>query len=241
MQPSPLFTIRTSDRSPKPNYLARTVDSLRSGGVPADQIHVFPTDPDVTWMPALPGVKVHVPHAPRTPNMNGIAPIALLETYQADWIVLSEDDLQWCDDPITTMACWLRDHERSDVRVYRFFAFDHLTVNGPHVASAPLREQKGSQVVALRADHARRLATWAQAHRRDWRPRDAPFQQQPENGFDKLIGYWALQDRPSTTIGLVSRPFFVKHIGIESSIHARVRTMDAHFSERPYEVASCPA
>jgi hypothetical protein len=139
--PSLLFTIRTANRAPRANYLARTVQSLWSGGVPSDAIHVFPTDPDVSWMPDLPGVHVHVPEHRRTPNMNGIAPIALLDTIPADWIVLSEDDLAWCEDPLETMARWLQDHARPDVRVYRFFAFDRLSPQGAHVASVPLRDR----------------------------------------------------------------------------------------------------
>lgn len=239
MLPSLLFTMRTANRAPKQNYLARTIQSLWSGGVPSDQIHVFPTDPDVAWMPELPGVPVHVPGMRRTPNMNGIAPIALLETMPADWIVLSEDDLEWCDDPIETMARWLRDYAQPDVLVYRFFAFDRLTRLGGYVASVPLQEQKGSQVIALRAADATRFAAWAMAHPKAWRPRGAPFQDQPDNGFDKLVGYWALQDRPTVTDGFVSYPFFVKHIGTESSLHRVGITRDGSFRERPYEVQPC--
>ena len=240
MLPSLLFTIRTADRSPRANYLARTVQSLWSGGVPSAAIHVFPTAPDLAWMPDLPGVHVYQPDARRTPNQNGLAPIALLEAIPADWIILSEDDLDWCDDPLGSMARWLEDHARSDVRVYRFFAFDPLQrTEHPHACLAPLREQKGSQVVALRADHAKRLAAWALAHQTTWRPKGAPYQDHPTTGFDKLIGYWALQDRPSVTVGMVSRPFFVRHIGVESAIHHFGRTMDAHFSARSYEGTPC--
>lgn len=224
MQPSLLFTMRTANRAPKQNYLGRTVQSLLDGGVSADQIHVVPTDPDVSWMPDLPGVPVHLPAARRTANMNGIAPIALLDEYPADWIILSEDDLSWCADPLTVMADWLDVHAQSDIRVYRFFAFDRLTTISQTVASAPLREQKGSQVIALRADHARRLFAWAQAHVTDWRPKGAPYQDHPHDGLDKLIGYWSLQDRPSVTIGLVSRPCLVRHLGRESSLHAYGKT-----------------
>ena len=240
MRPEVLFTMRTANRAPKVNYLTRTVQSLWSGGVASDQIHVFPTDPDVSWMPDLPGVHVHVPPCRLTPNRNGIAPIALLDTIDANWIVLSEDDLEWCDDPINTMSRWLKDHARPDVLVYRFFAFDRpLVKRGSHVAEVPLREHKGSQVIALRSDDARRFEAWALGHPKDWRPKGAPFQDQPHTGFDKLVGYWALQDRPAVEIGLVSQPFFVRHIGVESSLHRIGITRDASFSTTPYEVAAC--
>lgn len=220
MLPKLLLTIRTANRAPKRNYLDQTVLGLMAKGV--SDFHIFATDPDVSWLPAwLEGDRrVHVPDRRLTPNQNGLAPIALLDDIEADWIILSEDDVFWCADPVGSMARWLSQHARPDVVVYRFFAFDHLHAEGLHVASAPLREQKGSQVIALRAADAKRLATWAKAHPLDWRPRTAPFRHRPHDGFDKLVGYWALQDTPETTYGLVSRPFFVDHIGVESSLHA---------------------
>jgi hypothetical protein len=231
--------MRTADRTPKRNYLASTLNDLVSKGVPPERIHVFATDNDVRWMPDGPPVNLHVPAGRRTPNQNGVAPIDLLETVPADWIILSEDDLEWCEDPLGSMARWLQDHARPDVLVYRFFAFDPLPRMGP-ACEVPLREQKGSQVIALRAADALRFAEWARAHPKDWRPRGAPFQQQPESGFDKLVGYWALQDRPSVTVGLVSRPFFVRHIGLESSLHRCGITRDGTFSPHPYgRVPAC--
>lgn len=235
-----LFTMRTADRSPKPNYLSSTVASLRRHGVDASQIHVCPTDPDVRWLERIASaMTLHPPLARRRANENGLAPIALLNEIDADWIVLSEDDLEWCADPLGSMARWLEAHATPDVLVYRFFAFDRLTPVSAHAASAPLREQKGSQAVALRAADARRFAAWAIAHPLDWRPAGAPFQHRPHDGFDKLLGYWALQERPSVTTGLVSRPFFVKHLGVQSSLHSRGVRMDGQFigTDRAYAEA----
>ncbi len=232
MLPRILFTIRTADRAPKSNYLWSTVQSLRTHGVAGSDIHVFPTDPDIGWMLTemqYQCAAIHRPAERLTANQNGIAPIALLETIDSDWIILSEDDLEWCADPIGSLSRWLTDHATPDVLMYRFFAFGKLTHVNAHVDSAPLREQKGSQAVALRTADARRFAAWAKAHPLDWRPKDAPFQHRPHDGFDKLLGYWALQDRPQTSIGLVSRPFFVRHIGTQSSLHSRGVHMDSQF------------
>lgn len=228
-----LFTMRTADRSPKPNYLGATIRSLISGGVAGEDIHVFATSPDSEWLMYEPHdtVLLYTPSRTRTANQNGIAPIALLDRVDADWIILSEDDLEWCADPIGSMTRWLETYATPDVVMYRFFAFDRLTPVGKHAASAPLREMKGSQAVALRASDARRFAAWAKAHPLDWRPKGAPFQHRPHDGFDKLLGYWALQDRPSMTTGLVSRPFFVRHVGVQSSLHTRGVRMDAQFGE----------
>jgi hypothetical protein len=238
VQPSVRFTMRSANRAPKPNYLARTVASLLRGGMSPADIHVFPTDPDVAWIGDVDMVTtVHAPERRRTPNENGLAPIDLLDSFPADWILLTEDDLEWCDDPIGSVQRWLVDHARPDVLVYRFFAFDRLVTRGPGMAEAPLREQKGSQAIALRADDARRLAHWAMAHATTWRPKAAPFQDRPHDGFDKLVGYWALQ--AGSTVGLVSQPFFVKHIGLESSLHQRTRQMDAAFRPEAYGAVSC--
>lgn len=234
VRPKLLLTIRTANRAPKRNYLARTVQNLIAHGVEPDQIHVFATHPDVSWLPEMPDIGLHVPAYRLTPNENGVAPIRLLHDITADWIILSEDDLEWCDDPLDTMARWLATYAQPDVLVYRFFAFDRLTPRGKHVASAPLKEQKGSQVIALRAADALRFAAWATVHRTDWRPKWAPFQDRPHDGFDKLVGYWALQDRPLVPFGFVSQPFFVKHVGLESSLHSHGRQMDAAFRAKPY-------
>jgi hypothetical protein len=225
-----LFTMRTSDRSPKTNYLFRTLASLRDAGMAPEDVHVFPTSPDVGWLRhAPPLMTLHAPLERRTANQNGIAPIALLDQIDADWIVLSEDDLEWCPDPIGSMARWLATYATERIMVYRFFAFDRLTPVNADAGYAPLREQKGSQVVAMRANDARRFAAWAKVHPTDWRPKDAPFQHRPHDGFDKLLGYWALQERPETPIGLVSQPFFVKHLGVQSSLHGRGIQKDKQF------------
>lgn len=195
------------------------------------QIFIFPTAPDVGWLWDEAGFDMRVvPPAMRlTPNENGYAPIALLDEIDADWIILSEDDLEWCPDPIGSMSRWLEQHANPDVLIYRFFAFNSLTPVSKSCAKAPLREMKGSQAVALRAEDARRFAAWAKAHPFDWRPKGAPFQHRPHDGFDKLLGYWALQDRPAVPYGLVSVPFFVKHLGVQSSLHARGLRLDAQF------------
>lgn len=228
-----LFTIRTADRSPKPNYLGQTLRSLVAHGVAADAIHVFPTDPAVAWLDAeladTPAVRVHVPETKRTPNANGLAPIALLDECPADWIVLSEDDLEWCDDPIGSIARWLEDHATPQRVMYRFFAFDELVRMTKGAWLTPCREQKGSQVVALRAADAKRFKAWAEAHPKDWRPKSAPFQNRPHDGFDKLLGYWALSEDAYAT-GLVSRPFFVRHLGVASAIHRVGMRRDREFA-----------
>lgn len=199
-----LFTVRSCAK--RRDMLAATLRSLKQRGV---------------------SKIVYVQHDDLTPNMNGVSQIDHLT--DQDWIVMTEDDLEWCADPEGSIRRWLEEHARPDVTVYRFFAFDILTPYLPHCCKAPLREMKGSQAVALRAADARRFAAWARQHPLDWRPKQAPFQHEPYKGFDKLIGYWALQDRSDVPYGFVSTPFFVKHVGRDSSLYARAIHRDKQF------------
>lgn len=244
MPPKLLLTIRTANRAPQRNYLEQTVSHLIAHGVEPAQIQLFATEPDgLAWARLPAGIAVHIPRRKLTPNENGIAQTMALARVEADWIVMTEDDLEWCADPLGSMASWLDDHARPDVSVYRFFAFDAMTPIGPHAATAPLREQKGSQAVALRANDARRFAAWALAHPLDWRPTSAPFQHQPHTGFDKLVGYWALQHDPSQAFGMVATPFFCRHVGVQSSLHAYGKRMDHLFAgaDWSYGRAACLA
>jgi hypothetical protein len=229
-----LLTIRTANRAPKANYLGQTVRSLIAGGVCPDDICIVPTDDHIDWLleeiKGISGLNVAFVNRRRTANENGIAQVALLQRYPSDWIVMTEDDLEWCADPVGSMSRWLDKHATPERTMYRFFSFPPVLHVSQHASEAPLKEQRGSQVVALRSDDAIRFAMWARTHPVDWRPKGAPFQNRPDDGFDKLLGYWALQDNPTVTTGLVSRPFFVRHLGVESSLHGWGRRMDAHFA-----------
>ena len=239
-----LLTIRSVDRAPRKNYLDATLRSLVERGVDPASIHVVLGDPEIRWLPAVAWSHAVLHFASRrfTANENGLRQIDLLEQHDAEWILLTEDDLAWCDRPLASVRAWLAAHATPDRLVYRFFTFGPMLRVSAHAAEAPLKEQKGSQAVALRAADARRFAAWARRVGPNWRPKGAPFQDRPHDGFDKLIGYWALHDNPRTTTGLVSRPFFVRHLGVESSIHSHgLRRDDLFAGERwsypPGEIA----
>jgi len=238
-----LITIRTADRTPKRNYVGQTVRAFLAGACDPSLIHLFPTDPDTAWLDAELGrlpVHIHAPDHRRAPNENGIAQVSALEEVEAEWILLCEDDLEMCADPVGSMARWLADHARPDVHVYRFFALPRTPISKRTERAdwCPLREMRGSQAVALRAEDARDFAAWASAHPLDWRPKDAPFQDRPTKGFDKLIGYWALQRWPKQTLGLVSRPMLVNHIGIGSTIHSHGLRNDQGFAGARFRYVS---
>lgn len=229
-----VLAMRTADRSPKRNYVAQTIRSLLAAGFDLKRLHLFPTDPDVTWLAReldhQPDVMVHIPTRRYTPNGNGIRCIEALDWQPADWILLLEDDLDVRS--AVEVSVWLEMHADPAVAVYRLFALPGTPLRKADrtAAWAPLRELRGSQAIALRASDARLFAQWALAHPRDWRPRAAPFQDRPDRGFDKLIGYWALDRWPDQPYGLVSVPMLVNHVGRESLLHSHGVSNDAQFA-----------
>jgi len=230
-----LITIRTADRTPKRNYLGQTVRAFVQGGAEPGSIHIFPTDPDVRWLLYEIGdspVTVHLPDKRCTPNENGIRQVEALNDTEAEWIGLFEDDLELCADPVGSMVRWLADQAQPDVQVYRFFALPRTPVakQMPHATLSPLKEMRGSQAVVLRNLDARFFAEWAKAHPHDWRPKEAPFQDRTDRGFDKLIGYWALKRWPKQPLGMVSRPMMVRHMGVESAMYSHGLQNDREFA-----------
>lgn len=226
------FAIRTACRARK-NYLWQTVRSLISAGVEPTRIHVFPTSPDVLWLGhelCGQGVPLHVPSAPRSPNENGVALVLALAATPADWLLMLEDDVTVCADFEGSALRWLDAHATPTVHVYRFCAFGNRVARHKEYSEYPLREQRGSQAIALRAEDAFDFGQWATEHHEVWRPPLAPFQNQRTTGFDKLVGYWALSRWPAQKVGYVSEPHFVKHVGLEGSMHGRTITNEASFA-----------
>ena len=216
------LALRTADRTPC--YLAATVRALLAQGVAARDLHVFPTAPAIDWIArALPDVPLclHVPATVRSPNENGRALVTVLDEVTADWLVMLEDDLEFCRDFVPSATRWLEEHASREHTVYRFCAFGVPVRSGATWSEYSLRDQRGSQAIALRADDARAFARWAYTHRNTWRPTRGS--RRIMTGFDKFVGAWALQAHPRQQVGLVSRPQFVQHVGDQSSLYVRTR------------------
>lgn len=216
------LTIRTANRAPTRNYLGRTVTGLLRAGVQPADIHLVVTDADARWLDTEIGslpVCRHVPTVPRNPNENGRAQVDVLEECPADWLLMLEDDVEVCADFLGSVTRWLSDHAVPAVHVYRFCAFGPVLARRAGAWEYALREQRGSQAIALRADEARLFARWSAEHHTNWRPAMAPFQNQRTNGFDKLVGYWALSQWPRSDRSYVSAPQMVRHVGMASSLH----------------------
>ncbi len=228
-----IIAIRTANRAPKRNYLGQTVRNLLSARIEPSRLHLFPTDPDVAWLgdelDYQPDIMIHVPDRRYNANQNGVRCIEALEwAPDADWIGLFEDDLA----AVAGIPDWLEAHADPFVHVYRLFALPgtQLSKHQPGSAWARLREMRGSQAVFLRRADALNLLSWSKAKGGRFRPADAPFQDRPDRGFDKLIGYWALDRWPDQLYGLVASPMLVNHVGRESLLHTHGVSNDAQFA-----------
>lgn len=235
----------TVDRGPH-TYLGGTVRDLLSKGVPASAIHLFPTSPDVAWLDRELGslaICRHVPEQPCHRNANGLRQITVLDEVDADWLVMLEDDVRVCDDFLGSVTRWLSDHARPDVGFYRLLTLglsrQDPTFGSPRGQAGPGAqlwsnwEVIGAQAVAIRADHAREFAAWGMSNREHFRPSMAPFQTRREDGFDKMLGYWARDTRPGS-FHLAANPNLVLHVGETSSLHRRGIRNDIRFSARSY-------
>jgi hypothetical protein len=134
---------------------------------------------------------------------------------------------------VGSITRWLLVHADPAVHVYRLFALPGTASRkgAAHADRFPLWEMRGSQAVILRAADARAFAQWATSHAKDWRPKNAPFQNHPQTrGFDKLIGYWALATWPDQPDGLLSQPMMIRHVGRDSSMYSHGVSNDRAFA-----------
>jgi hypothetical protein len=245
------LAVRTVDRTPKRNYVGGTLDDLAAQGVDLARVHLCVTAPDTTWLDAqLAGLDVRprlsIPPTRRTANENGLAQVAAALTDAPNYVVLLEDDLRFIADFAGSVARWMAQHERPDRHVYRLFGWTRPPFQpypqrrlAPVTAyDWPLGKLRGSQAVVLRADDARDFLSWGTEHLETWR-REAPWgasTADPSIAFDKLLACWALTRWPGQPC-LMSHPYFVKHVGIESSIHGRGQRNDALFGGPAYRYA----
>jgi hypothetical protein len=214
--PRVAISIRTANRTP--NYLGATVRQLVAQGMDPALIHVCATAPEVGWLDReLAGMAVtrHVPDRRLSPNQNGLALIRVLDPLQYDWVLLLEDDLEFCADFLGSVQRWLQRVARPSRHVYRLCGF---RMQPPHrgvmAYDWTLYGMGGSQAVLLRMADALDFVAWADVNMAEWaRPRA-----NKEVAFDKLISAWALHRWPDTP-GMVSHPNFVNHIGATSSLH----------------------
>ncbi len=222
------YAFRSTDRGvlSKPNYLRGTMERLLAQSTTPARMHVHVSKPsDGRWVQReLAGLDasrfdVVVPAEEISPNLTGISALeqALAAPEAYAWIVLMEDDITFCADFHGSVARWLTRYARPDRNVYRFYGFFQPKVDrrrAPEAFDHNLEQLRASQIVALRRADAVDFASWSRynLHRMS--------SGRSKVAFDKLIASWALARWPRRP-GVLSWPFFVDHIGTQSSIHPR--------------------
>jgi SAM-dependent methyltransferase len=224
------ITMRTADRTPKPNYLGGTIRRLVAQGLDPALIHVCASHPDVAWLAReVPqaAVTLHVPPRPLSPNENGLAQIRVLDPAAFDWVLLLEDDLAFCADFVGSVQRWLAAWARPDRHLYRLFGFRLRTPSRPQAAYDDWTADRfaGSQAVLLRMADAGDFLAWSDANLLTW----GGFRGNARIAFDKLLASWAQARWPRVPF-VVSHPLFVQHVGDISSLHPRAARNDALFA-----------
>lgn len=220
------LAMRTTNRRPKPNYLRKTLTDLQRS-TDLTTLHLCASHPDVAWLEPeladLPRPKLDVPAVKRNANANGLACVERALEDGAEMIVLLEDDLAFCADFVGSLSRWLDRHARRDRHVYRCFGFTTPPASKPAAYDSSLDGLRASQTVILWADEAADFLTWGRAHLKTWCPlapwgRKHPHNTDPGIAFDKFVATWALLKWPKVP-GVMSHPYFVKHIGDQSTLH----------------------
>lgn len=220
--------MRTTNRAPKPNYLRKTLVDLQRSGADLTALHLCVSLPDAAWLAkeldALPTPQIDVPTVRRRANENGLACVDAALRDEAQMVVLLEDDLAFCADFLGGLSRWLDRHARADRHVYRCFGFTTPPATRPEAYDWPLDGLRGSQAIVLWQDEARDFLAWGKAHLETWVPlapwgRQFPKLTDPHVAFDKFVATWALLNWPQVP-GVMSFPYFVKHIGDASSLHS---------------------
>lgn len=240
------FGMRTANRAPKRNYLRATLLDFQRAGGDVAAVHLAVTDPRVDWLTHelrdLPAPVLQVPPARRGANENGLAALEAALATDAEMVVILEDDLVFCADFVGSLSRWLDAHARPDRNVYRCFGFTTPPKKGVHAYDWPLEGLRASQAIILWADEARDFCAWGRAHLKTWVPlspwgRKFPQVTDPTVAFDKFVATWALLRWPKVP-GVMSAPYFVDHVGAESSLH-RTGFMDSRqFAGKSWQYGS---
>lgn len=227
------FVLLTCDRSPKPNYVTQTLSSLFRSTLPDDcrfltyingvsspeHIDVYLTCPYDTARvihttdeyEVNPGVNFYVSRALEL----GIDQLS----NPNDWLIFMEDDLLFCADFFNSIRRWLDRNATNDRRLYSFGCpyFQSIKPNdftGSFESDVwsyyPTESFYGTQCFAVRRDDAIDIAAYL-SH--------AEFTNKFQPGeYDLGIAEWSSRRYPELGYFAASRPSFVQHVGIESSI-----------------------
>lgn len=222
------ITLRTCDRTlkrPGPNYLRQTLDNAARAGVFDDErlasfdvIYSHPETPTLRseTSPHRGRVTTHNPKCRLTPNVTATEAHVTADQHNADYVLFLEDDLDFCDDFLGSVARWLGDYAEPQ---YPLFVFGHVrSSRGSSAQPYPVNQFYGTQCYAVPRDRHAHLTKWLV---------DSPFYVERQNpnkrpaprAHDLRLHNWA-EDIGCSNF-LASDPSFVNHIGTVSGMGCR--------------------
>lgn len=209
----------TVDRSPGQNYLRETLGNLiRSGAFKRDTLNSFiifnsRSSGDfviktASWLSLSRNVRT--PQCDLSANENIVNALIVGRGTGADWILLLEDDLDFCDDAIHSMRSWLYAHASQSVGMYTFGSACHevrdCAIEGVSAWECPPHRFYGTQAVAIHTSKIQGFVDAIEEH-----SGESAF----EGKYDLLM---AEHCRRTGQKILAAAPSIVQHIGVESVI-----------------------
>jgi hypothetical protein len=217
---------RRSLRRAQTNYVKGTVTQLVQQGVTGLRLQLSKVH-DTAWIQQelgpdlLAKVQIQPTAVDLSRNATAIAALASVDLESTDWVLLLEDDLRFCKDFVPSVQRWLQAYGRPDRHLFRFWGFHGFRAPTKRMVSAfdhPIdAKMSAAQAIAWRSVDARDFVQWAHVHLPSWRGY-GPGKPNPGIAFDKFVAAWAIARWPGVP-GVLSWPFFVDHIGAQSSIH----------------------
>lgn len=224
------FVMLTCDRSPKPNYATLTLNSLSRSTLPDDSyLTVCANGIKSSRITHLSLFQYLGYGSDQTQNIlykNDLLPVnqhvsAALRfavnraTDDDSWIIFMEDDLIFCADFFNSVRRWLVRNARDDRRLYSFGcpyrqANIYHSYNRECWRHYPVESFTNTQCFAVRSTDATLISDYLSSpfYLTKFQPHQYPL------GIAHILS----QSYPSLGYFAASRPSFVQHVGVESSI-----------------------
>jgi hypothetical protein len=213
---------------PERQYLGETLRNLeRAGGLSDSPFWIVDSGSSPAYLAreagpgSLPGrYQIETPGTDhrRSLNANAARALALASDEDADFVLMMQDDLDFCADFYGSLCRWLADHYQPHWLLYSFGTtwppVHRAALDGATSAPYPIGQFFGTQCYALSISWARRLARWFE----DAWPRLSSDSKGRRVYDDIILHRWARDMNPDARHFLASAPSFVQHVGESSSI-----------------------
>lgn len=192
------IAVKTSDRSPRKNFLEETLRNFeRAGGLSSKHLASLTI----------------VDSSERTLHENAQTCIEFAGLDGASHAMVLEDDLDFCDGFLESAAGWIEDHPGHLMYVLgaNYEQIEGRAARGERYWSYPVGAFYGAQALVWPQAVAAELAAWLGPH--------PAYNGCTDHGHDLLLQQWGKKE--GLTHFLASAPCMVQHIGNESGIGNR--------------------